>query len=120
MQIAMHHLCLFSERQSTYILNPVHISLTFIFLKKKNYLFERERSHKQGDGSGAKGESDSPLSREPDVGLNQSQMLNRLSHPGAHPAFILTDYNIYTLVSSPIYLIYVFKDTMTSGITPLL
>jgi len=65
MQIAMHHLCLFSERQSTYILNPVHISLTFIFLKKKNYLFERERSHKQGDGSGAKGESDSPLSRKP-------------------------------------------------------
>jgi len=62
----------------------------------------------------------SRLSREPDVGLNQSQMLNRLSHPGAHPAFILTDYNIYTLVSSPIYLIYVFKDTMTSGITPLL
>ena len=39
----------------------------FVF-KDFIYLFERERAHKRG--SGAEGEADSPLSREPDAGLD--------------------------------------------------
>ena len=68
-----------------------------MFIKKKKkrlYLFERER---EGAAGGAKGEADSPLSREPDdMGidpgtqdwsqghdLSQRRTLYRLSHPGA-------------------------------------
>ena len=34
------------------------------------YLREREREHKQGGGAEGERETDSPLSREPDVGLD--------------------------------------------------
>ena len=47
--------------------------LTYSFLKKGYiYLFEREKEREREiaqPGGGAEGEADSPLSREPDVGL---------------------------------------------------
>jgi len=63
----------------------------FLFLFFKIYLSEREiTEHKQREQQ-AEGETDSPLSREPDVGLNPRTLglclepkadTNRRSHPG--------------------------------------
>ena len=41
---------------------------------KKKYLFEREREFEQSGGAEAEEEADSPVSREPHVGIN-------LQHP---------------------------------------
>ena len=42
---------------------------SFSLLFKRFYLFNRERTQAGGDAEG-EGEADSPLSREPDAGLN--------------------------------------------------
>ena len=43
----------------------------FFFFKDFIYLFDRERGeHKQGAGAKGEGEARSPLSREPDMGLD--------------------------------------------------
>ena len=41
--------------------------MNFYFIFKILFIYLREREHKQGEG--IEGEADSPLSREPDVGL---------------------------------------------------
>jgi len=45
----------------------IYIYVCIFFLRF--YLFVRERAHKQGEQQ-AEGEAGSPLSKEPDVGLN--------------------------------------------------
>ena len=43
----------------------------FFFFFKILFIYLREREHKQGwEEKGAEGEADSPLSREPDEGLD--------------------------------------------------
>lgn len=59
---------MFSER--TFVLLCVPLHYIYIF---EIYLFEREREHERAQaGEGAEGEeeADSPLSRDPDVGLH--------------------------------------------------
>ena len=46
-----------------------YIQLEYLFLFLKFYLFEREIESMSG-GRRAEGEADSPLSKEPDMGLN--------------------------------------------------
>ena len=54
-----------------YVLKPLHVDLSFFFLKKNLlvYLRERERERKKEHSKG-EGEADSPLSRKAHQGLN--------------------------------------------------
>ena len=68
----------------------------------------RAREHKQEGGVQGEGKADSPLHREPNVGLNpgiedhdlsRRQMINQLSHPGAPTFKSLNEFIFVYIVS---------------------
>ena len=77
--------------------SPSFFKRFYLFIWKKEWASKRERAQAGGRAKG-EGEADSPLSREPDVGLDpgtpgswpeRRQTLNWLSHPGAPQSFFL-------------------------------
>ena len=49
-------------------LKNVFLKILFIYLRERQH--EREREQEQGEEAEGEGEADSPLSREPNVGLD--------------------------------------------------